>query len=171
MPRTRSLKWSELKIGIMAVVAILIAATLILTLSGTAGFWWQRYPLKTRFSQVGGLKSGAVVRLNGKEVGQCDEWQDGAEADVTKLLREKGNELVAEVWNDDGPSGFVLKLAMVADKGEMKYVVSDESWTASEKQDGKGVVGVCQDPIAPDELQAQRRRGRIGGSKAIRGPL
>ena len=46
MPRTRSLKWSELKIGIMAVVAILIAASLILTLSGVAGMWWQRYHLK-----------------------------------------------------------------------------------------------------------------------------
>ena len=40
MPRTRSLKWSELKIGIMAVAALLIAAALILALGGlmNAGF-------------------------------------------------------------------------------------------------------------------------------------
>ncbi|HSQ55886.1 MAG TPA: heme-binding protein, partial [Gemmata sp.] len=74
--------------------------------------------------------------LNGKEIGCCDEWQDGAEADVTKLLKEKGNELVAEVWNDGGPSGFVLKLAMVEGKGT-KYVVSDDSWSASETKDGE----------------------------------
>ena len=42
MPRTRSLKWSELKIGIMAVVALLIAAALILALGGEGGFFWQR---------------------------------------------------------------------------------------------------------------------------------
>jgi putative heme-binding domain-containing protein len=78
--------------------------------------------------------------LNGKEVGQCDEWQDGAEADVTKLLKEKGNELVAEVWNDGGPSGFALKLVIVPEKGEVKYLVSDETWTAAEKPDGKAVA-------------------------------
>src|SRR5262249_7120583 len=76
--------------------------------------------------------------LNGKEVGQCDEWQDGAEADVTKLLKPEGNELLAEVWNDDGPSGFVLKLALVTDKGQTKYVVSDDTGTSSEKEGEKG---------------------------------
>ena len=49
MPRTRSLKWSELKIGIMAVVALFIAGTLILTLSSQGGYPWQRYRLKVRF--------------------------------------------------------------------------------------------------------------------------
>src|SRR5207248_5563122 len=70
----------------------------------------------------------------------CDEWENGAEADVTKLLKAEGNEFVAEVWNDDGPSGFVLKLVMTTDKGETKYVVSDESWMAAEKKEGKGVA-------------------------------
>ena len=55
MPRTRSLKWSELKIGIMAVAAVLIAGTLILTLSGTAGMFWQRYHLKVRFAVCNNL--------------------------------------------------------------------------------------------------------------------
>ena len=32
MPRTRSLAWSELKIGIVAVVALLLAAMIILNL-------------------------------------------------------------------------------------------------------------------------------------------
>ena len=69
MPRTRSLKWSELKIGIMAVVAIVIAATLILTLSGTAGMWWQRYHLKVRFTNAGGVNQGSIVRVAGYKVG------------------------------------------------------------------------------------------------------
>ena len=38
-------------------------------LSGTGGFFWQRYWLKTRFDDVPGLKTGAPVRVAGVEVG------------------------------------------------------------------------------------------------------
>ncbi|HYM24212.1 MAG TPA: MlaD family protein [Vicinamibacterales bacterium] len=69
MPRTRSLAWSELKIGVLTIVAIVIAATLVFTLTGNSGFFWQRYWLKTRFSNVAGLAPGSPVRLAGKEIG------------------------------------------------------------------------------------------------------
>ena len=69
MPRTRSLAFSELKIGILAVVALAIASTIIFMLSGQGGFFWQRYPLKTRFAEVPALKPGAPVRVAGMEVG------------------------------------------------------------------------------------------------------
>jgi len=69
MPRTRSLAFSELKIGILAVTALVIAASVIFMLSGQGGFFWQRYSLKTRFAEVPGLKTGAPVRVAGMEVG------------------------------------------------------------------------------------------------------
>ncbi len=49
MPRTRSLAFSELKIGILAVVALALVAFVILMLTGTGGFFWQRYWLKAEF--------------------------------------------------------------------------------------------------------------------------
>ena len=48
MPRTRSLAWSELKIGVLTIVAVVIAALTIFMLTGDRGFPWQRYSLKTR---------------------------------------------------------------------------------------------------------------------------
>lgn len=69
MPRTRSLAWSELKIGVLTIVAVTIAAVLIFSLTGTKGFFWQRYNLKTRFGNVAGLASGSPVRIAGVEVG------------------------------------------------------------------------------------------------------
>jgi phospholipid/cholesterol/gamma-HCH transport system substrate-binding protein len=69
MPRTRSLAWSELKIGMLAIVAIAMASVLIFLLSGEGGFAWQRYSLKALFDNVAGLKAGAPVRVAGKEVG------------------------------------------------------------------------------------------------------
>lgn len=84
MPRTRSLAWSELKIGILAVLAVVLAAIMIFLVGGQTGFFWQRYHLKTRFPNVQGLKSGALVRVAGVEVGTVKgiEFQ-GAEVEVS----------------------------------------------------------------------------------------
>ena len=69
MPRTRSLAWSELKIGIVSVVALALAAMLIFLLTGAGGFSWQRYSLKTVFADVAGLNEGSPVRVAGVEAG------------------------------------------------------------------------------------------------------
>ena len=69
MPRTRSLAWSELKIGALTISAIVMATMLIFLLSGEGVFFWQRYAVKTVFPSVGGIKSGAPVRVAGVEVG------------------------------------------------------------------------------------------------------
>ncbi|MFI5177725.1 MAG: MlaD family protein [Vicinamibacterales bacterium] len=70
MPRTRSILWSELKLGIVGILAILMASILIIAVGGEGGFFWQRYPLKTQFDDVQGMKSGSVVRLSGMDVGK-----------------------------------------------------------------------------------------------------
>src|SRR5262252_8678350 len=89
MPRTRSLAWSELRIGVLTIVAIVIAAVLIFTLTGTRGFAWQRYTLKTRFNDVAGLAKGSPVRLAGVEVGSVKDVQfAGAQVDVSFDVRE-----------------------------------------------------------------------------------
>ena len=94
MPRTRSLAWSELKIGVLTMIAIGIAAALIFSLTGARGFFWQRYTLKTRFSNVAGLASGSPVRVAGKEVGSVKSVEfAGEQIDITfqvnKELRDK----------------------------------------------------------------------------------
>jgi phospholipid/cholesterol/gamma-HCH transport system substrate-binding protein len=73
MPRTRSLAWSELKIGVLTIGAIVIAALTIFLVMGTTGFFWQRYNLKTRFANVAGLKAGSPVRVAGVEVGLVND--------------------------------------------------------------------------------------------------
>jgi len=69
MPRTRSLAWSELKIGLVSVFALVVATAFIFLLTGSNGFFWQRYSIKTVFPEVAGLKEGAPVRVAGVEVG------------------------------------------------------------------------------------------------------
>jgi phospholipid/cholesterol/gamma-HCH transport system substrate-binding protein len=89
MPRTRSLTWTELKIGIVSIVAVFLATMLIFLLSGDGGFFWQRYPLKTVFASIPGLKSGAPVRVSGVEVGSVTEIAfRGDQVEVTMELRK-----------------------------------------------------------------------------------
>jgi phospholipid/cholesterol/gamma-HCH transport system substrate-binding protein len=108
MPRTRSLAWSELKIGILAVVALGLAAVLIVAVGGETGFGWQRYPLKTKFDNVQGLKSGAIVRVAGVEVGKVTDVQfAGAAVEVDLSIRK---EMQSRVTTDSRASIGSLSL-------------------------------------------------------------
>jgi phospholipid/cholesterol/gamma-HCH transport system substrate-binding protein len=88
MPRTRSLAWSELKIGVVAIGAVVITAVLIFSLTGEKGFSWQRYTLKSRFPNVAGLASGSPVRVAGVEVGTVTGVEfAGEQVDVVFQVR------------------------------------------------------------------------------------
>ena len=97
MPRTRSLAWSELKLGIIVVAAIVLAGFFAFMVGGEGGLPWQRYHLKTRFPNVQGLKAGAVVRLAGVEVGQVSEVQFvGAQVEVTLEVSKDVQDKITE---------------------------------------------------------------------------
>ena len=95
MPRTRSLAWSELKIGVLFIIAIVIAAVTIFLLTGSKGFAWQRYSLKAQFANVQGLKPGSPVRVAGVEVGVVDSVDlVGEKVDVTFEVNKKERERI-----------------------------------------------------------------------------
>ena len=97
MPRTRSLAWSELKIGIVAVVAIGMAVMFVIAVGGQGGFSWEQYELITKFPDVKGLKSGAVVRVAGVEVGKVGEVNlTGSEVEVRLKVNEENKPRITE---------------------------------------------------------------------------
>jgi phospholipid/cholesterol/gamma-HCH transport system substrate-binding protein len=59
----------------MAVAALVLTAILVIAVGGASGFAWERYDLKTNFANVQGLKSGAIVRVAGVEVGKVSKVQ------------------------------------------------------------------------------------------------
>ena len=70
MPRTRSLAWSELKIGIITVAALALAVMLIVAVGGQGGFSWDRYTLQHEIRQ----RPGAQVR-RGRARRRCRSGQ------------------------------------------------------------------------------------------------
>src|SRR5580765_6498789 len=111
MPRTRSLAWAELKVGVLTIVAVVIAAVTIFLLTGSRGFFWQRYSLKTRFTNVAGLKAGSPVRIAGVEKGSVtDVVLTGEQVDVVFEVNKDMRDRIT--------TGSVAKLGSVSLLGE-----------------------------------------------------
>ena len=97
MARTRSLGWAQLKIGILGVAALGLATMLILAVGGQGGFAWERYALKTRFADIAGLKTGAVVRVAGVDVGKVTDIAfTGTEVEVIFEVNDSMKERITE---------------------------------------------------------------------------
>lgn len=109
MPRTRSLAWSELKVGLLTIAALIIAAALIFSLMGTKGFFWQRYPLKTRFVNVAGLAAGSPVRVAGVQVGSVKQVEFAG--DLVDVIFEVNKENRARIT--DKSSAFLGSVSLL----------------------------------------------------------
>jgi phospholipid/cholesterol/gamma-HCH transport system substrate-binding protein len=90
MPRTRSLAWAELKIGVISLIAVGLSLVMIFLLTGEGGFFWQRYTVKTVFGNVAGLNAGSPVRLAGVEVGSVSDVVFAG--DRVEVVMEVGND-------------------------------------------------------------------------------
>jgi phospholipid/cholesterol/gamma-HCH transport system substrate-binding protein len=74
---------------------MVLTVMIVVAVGGAAGFSWQRYTLKTKFPNVQGLKSGAVVRVAGVEVGKVtDVALSGPEVEVTLEIKEQYQPLI-----------------------------------------------------------------------------
>jgi phospholipid/cholesterol/gamma-HCH transport system substrate-binding protein len=120
MPRTRSLAWAELKIGLVSLFAVAMAAFLIFLLSGEGGFFWQRYGLKTVFANIAGLKPGAPVRVAGVEVGAVTDVQ--FIGDRVEVLMEVSKEMQPRIT-----SSSVASLGSVSLLGESAVDITASS--------------------------------------------
>lgn len=104
----------------------------------------KKYVLKTTFqggSQLARLKASCdnmmTLYVNGQRIASSSEWQTPVDVDVQKYIKPGENTLSAEVENQGGVSGFVLKLVQVMPDGKKNYVVTDGAWQAGEGKDAR----------------------------------
>ncbi len=70
MPGQQEVRWSQLKVGVLVIVALSALAALVFLMSGsTGGFWSGHLYLHSYFENSAGLKQGAPVNLDGVTVG------------------------------------------------------------------------------------------------------
>ena len=70
MPGQQEVRWSQLKVGVLVLVAICALIALVFLMSGASGgFWSGHVKLRSYFENSAGLKNGAPVNLDGVTVG------------------------------------------------------------------------------------------------------
>ena len=69
MPRHGQLKWSELKVGLVVTVALVMVVIAIMNMSHGLNFINRQPELRALVDHTQGLKVGGPVRMNGVDVG------------------------------------------------------------------------------------------------------
>ena len=73
MPRsTRNIGLSELRVGLLVLIAIGVLVVLILNASGEINPFASHLHLRARFVDANGLREGSEVRLAGVRIGKVD---------------------------------------------------------------------------------------------------
>lgn len=72
------------------------------------------------------------VWINGKEVGDSEDWQTPFEGDVRKFLKPGKNLIAVAGKNDDGSAAMALDLEVTTKNGR-KQILSDKTWQVSSK--------------------------------------
>jgi phospholipid/cholesterol/gamma-HCH transport system substrate-binding protein len=69
MRRSTNVPWSELKVGLVVVISVVIVAVAVVSFGYLADLFRPKQPLSAVFSDVRGLRTGAPVWLGGVEAG------------------------------------------------------------------------------------------------------
>ena len=69
MPSEKQVKWSQLRVGITVLFALVTLAILIFLMTGTTGLFTKKIMLRAFVDNAGGLRVGAPVRLEGVDIG------------------------------------------------------------------------------------------------------
>lgn len=74
MPNQHEVRWSQLKVGVLVIVAITCITALISLMSGsTGGLFTRRIVVHSYFENASGLKPGAPVNLQGVTIGSVSK--------------------------------------------------------------------------------------------------
>src|SRR5579863_8929281 len=73
MPEPSKIRWSQLKVGLVAIAAFVILAVLIFLLTRSKGLFQSFVLLRTYMEDASGTANGSVVRLNGITIGYLDQ--------------------------------------------------------------------------------------------------
>jgi phospholipid/cholesterol/gamma-HCH transport system substrate-binding protein len=70
VPSQQEVQWSQLKVGVLVLVALSALTALVFLMSGnTGGFWSGKITVRSYFENSAGLKIGAPVNLEGVTIG------------------------------------------------------------------------------------------------------
>lgn len=86
MPSQQQVQWSQLKVGVLVLVALLTLTALVFLMSGTTGgFFTGKITVRSYFENSAGLKDGAPVNLDGVTIGSVKSIRIAPERQLTPV--------------------------------------------------------------------------------------
>ncbi|HKD91844.1 MAG TPA: MlaD family protein [Terriglobales bacterium] len=73
MPSEKQLKWSQIRVGLTVLFALVALGVLIFLMSGTVGLFASKMTLYAYFEDAGGLRKGSPTRLEGVDIGNVSD--------------------------------------------------------------------------------------------------
>ncbi len=87
MPSAKKVRWAQLRVGVMAIAAIIILAVLVWLLSSQKPIWQRYATVYTYMEDSAALAKGAPVRLNGIPVGSVRNVDLSGSTDPKRFVR------------------------------------------------------------------------------------
>jgi len=109
MPGSTKAKWAQLRVGLMAIIALSLLGYLIFLMSGSQGFFRSRTDVYTFMDDSAAIVDGAPVRLNGITVGKVAHVGLSGSAEPRRIVR-----LTLQIDSDYLPSIPVDSQATIA---------------------------------------------------------
>jgi phospholipid/cholesterol/gamma-HCH transport system substrate-binding protein len=73
LPSKQQVRWSQLRVGIVVIIASVALGVLIFLMSGSVGLFTRKITLHTYVDNASGLRVGAPVRLDGVDIGNVTD--------------------------------------------------------------------------------------------------
>jgi phospholipid/cholesterol/gamma-HCH transport system substrate-binding protein len=86
MADPKKVSFAQLRVGIMAIVAMIIVAVLIFLITGNKNLFRSTFQLRTFMDDSSGMQEGAPVRLNGIPVGDVEALKLTASKDPRRIV-------------------------------------------------------------------------------------
>jgi phospholipid/cholesterol/gamma-HCH transport system substrate-binding protein len=86
MASPEKVSFAKLRVGVMAIVSMVIVAVLIFLLTGQKSVFTRTFDLRTLMADSSGMADGAAVRLNGIMVGNVDELKLSGQKDPQRIV-------------------------------------------------------------------------------------
>lgn len=103
MPSQKELRWSQLKVGILALAALSALTVLVFLMSGsTGGLFTRKITIIGYFENANGIKVGAPVTLDGVTIGNVTSVRivPNHEPDAIEVISKVGTKYIASLHTD-----------------------------------------------------------------------
>jgi phospholipid/cholesterol/gamma-HCH transport system substrate-binding protein len=165
LPSQKELRWSQLKVGILALVALIALTALIFLMSGsTGGLFTPKLNLISYFTNANGVKVGAPVTLDGVTIGNVTKVQivPNHEPDAVQITSRVSAKYVPQLHTDS-----VISIKSAGVLGDSFVDISSVRATGPPVSDGatlkvantpqiQDVISTSQDALASTNQVIQK---------------